>query len=120
MELFLRKVLNIKLVGNEVYLTKDIISYLHCKCCKKIKETECECFRCRTCNKRLNEEEEEYFVCDGRCKGDIICKDCSDVYFCMGCREDICKNCVSFVCNDCDSVFCCYCENNAVCYCEND
>lgn len=109
-------ILEKKLVKNDINLIDNIISFIKCKSCNNL-EDKCQCETCVSCDQLKTTD--EIFVCDARCKGDVICEDCSRINLCTSCGENVCDDCIYLECDNCDSLVCCYCENSSTCICDN-
>lgn len=119
---------------NEFSLIDAILDFITCDECGHLEQA-CCCLRCEECMGNIIKNEcqcdievyvqcderkpnDELFICNSKCKGDVICEGCSDCYKCVCCEEEICENCMFMGCDQC-GVFCVYCESEAVCYCED-
>ena len=110
----IRNYLDSFLSNNEKSLINNILSYIECEVCEKLVDIECECEICVECGRK----QEETFICNGKCQGDIICEDCDHEFECDGCGDTFCSACI--VMNCVCGTWCCYCEGLAVCYEEDN
>jgi hypothetical protein len=95
-----QQLLDTILINNDEHLIKYILSFITCKDCGEIEDTECICIRCEDCMAQILHQK-----CD--CIEDNICENCDrDRDYCNCITCSICYN-VEYEYN----ILCCECGN---------